>query len=712
MLFHRLLAVTAPVIGLLPVSSAQQENQEHFQPIDVFPSPFQKARDLAALMTLEEKAGVVTGGSGTCGGSLNPIPRLNFSGLCFQDSPVGVRETDFTTVFPAGISAAASFDKQLIYQRADYMGAEFRGKGINVALSPVAGPMGRHPHGGRNWEGFGIDPYLALSSNIDDRALHELYLWPFAQAVRAGISWIMFTIVLNQTYACENSKALNGILKDELGFQGAVISDWGSTRSGLVSIEAGLDVTMPGGADTPFGSALVELVQNRSLPESRLNDMVQRVLTPYFFFKQDVNYPPLDASINELKSSPAITVELEGFNIGGEKNRDVRAASAVLLKNAGGALPLKNPKNIAVFGNDAADLTKGQSEAGFLTDSVGPEFGTLGQGGGSASARYTYFVSPLEAIKSRAQRSGALVQYILDNEVAAESINTIYPIPEVCLVFLKSFATENFDRTSLDVDWNGTAVVNTVSARCANTIVITHSAGINLMPWDDNQNVTAIIAAHLPGQEAGNSIVDILYGDVNPSGRLPYTIAFSESDYNTPIADFTEGLFVDYRHFDRANITPRYEFGFRLSYTTFELAGSSVHFLANASRGGIISPLPAPQQASSPGGNPSLYDALLKIRTTVTNSGNHGGATVAQLYAEFPESAPAETTPLKVLRGFEKTAVLKPGESETVEFTLTRRDLSYWDVEVQDWRILEGEFVFHLGFSSRDTRDVTTVTLV
>ncbi|KAH7169462.1 beta-glucosidase [Fusarium sp. MPI-SDFR-AT-0072] len=758
---------------------------EHFQPIEVLPTnhmagygprqeAYLKARNFVNQLTLAEKASIVTGTSGPCGGNIGPIPRLNFRGICFQDSPVGVRETDFTTVFPAGLSAAASFDKKLILERANMMGSEFRGKGIQVAMGPVAGAMGRHALGGRNWEGFSIDPYLAgvamelsitglqnhgvasvgkhyigneqetqrfpskeggreilaLSSNIDDRTMHELYLWPFAQAVKAGVSWIMCGYNrLNQTYTCENSKALNGLLKEELRFDGAIISDWGATKSGLSSIQAGLDVTMPGGARSPFGANIVALVKNGSLPEERLDDMIHRIMTPYFFFRQDEDFPPLDPSINELKSSPVSEEELEGYLIGGEKSRDVRgdhsklvrelgAASAVLVKNEG-ALPLIKPKNIAVFGNDAADLSEGQFEATFLKDSVGPNFGTMAQGGGSGSARYTYFVSPLEAIKKRGEAHGALVQYILSNQQAADSIHTIYPLPEVCLVFLKTYAAEGFDRISLDVDWNGTAVVNTVAARCPNTVVITHSPGINLMPWADHPNVTAIIAAHLPGQEAGHSIVDVLYGDYNPTGKLPYTIAFEESDYNAPLinlttpvtnsnawqSDFTEGLFVDYRHFDAANITPRYEFGHGLSYTTFGIHEASI---ANQTHG--LSAYPEVESALSPGGNAHLYDTILAIDARVVNTGDVAGATVVQLYVSFPGSAP-EGTPVKVLRGFEKTTVLASGVSETVTFDLHRRDVSFWDVDAQDWKIPPGLFEFQVGLSSRDIKQTIKTKL-
>ena len=336
------------------------------------------------------------------------------------------------------------------------------------------------------------------------------------------------------------------------------------------------------------------------------------------------------------------------------------------------------------------------------------------------AARFTYVVSPMEAIKARSSQDGALVQYITNNTLAAQSISSIYPVPEVCLVFLKTYVAEGLDRTSYDVDANGTAVVSTVAATCNNTIVITHSGGINTMPWADNENVTAIIAAHFPGQEIGNSIVDVLYGAVNPSGHLPYTIAYNASDYNTAIANFTgttdpsgwqsnftEGLLIDYRYFDYANITPRYEFGFGLSYTTFSLSNLAVEPLATG-----ISPLPGDVSGPNPpGGNPDLYTSLVSVTVTVTNTGAIPGAAVPQLYIAPPQSAMPPGTPPQALRGFEKI-FLQPGQTSSVSFELLRRDLSFWDVGVQQWRIPSGAFGVRVGFSSRDQPVQGTVMLL
>jgi beta-glucosidase len=237
----------------------------------------------------------------------------------------------------------------------------------------------------------------------------------------------------------------------------------------------------------------------------------------------------------------------------------------------------------------------------------------------------------------------------------------------------------------------------------------------------DHPNITAILAAHLGGQETGNSIVDVLYGDVNPSGHLPYTIAKEESDYsfaditnssellnttnpNAWQSNFEERLLIDYRHFDYYNLPVQYEFGFGLSYTTFSMSNVSI---SGESSGSISSPCPKDDETNSssstpaPGGNAALWETLYTISTSVTNTGKVAGAAVPQLYLGLPQPANEDVTPVKVLRGFEKV-YLQPGESQTVQFPLMRRDLSYWDVNQQQWVIGDGDVKVYAGFSSRD----------
>lgn len=740
-----------------------------------------KAKAFLAELNVTEKAWMVTGTPGPCVGNIVAIPRLGFPGLCLQDGPLAIRAVDYASVFPAGVSAAASFDRALIYERGALMGNEFKAKGAHVALGPVAGPLGRSAYAGRNWEGFSPDPYLtgvameetingmqsnglqacakhwvayeqetqrnptytdsglviqeSVSSNLDDRTMHELYMWPFANAVKAGVASVMCSYNrINGSYACENSKTLNGLLKEELGFQGYVMSDWGGTHSGLSSIEGGLDMDMPGGVgeygmyDQPlsyFGGNITNAINNGTLDIARLDDMILRVMTPYYALGQDQDYPTVDPSSAILNTFSPIDTWVDDFVLNGTSNRDVRgdhnilirklgAAATVLLKNVDNTLPLKAPKSIAVFGNDASEDTQGYySQADW-------EYGTIAVGGGSGTGRLTYLTTPLEAIKVKAKADGALVQQFLNNTLVATTNLTdllIPTMPDVCLVFLKTYAEEGTDRTSLNTDWSGNEVVASVAAYCNNTVVVTHSSGINNIPFSDHENVTAILAAHYPGQESGNSLIDILYGDVNPSAKLPYTIAYGVDDYNgLPItavnstdpyawnADFTEKLEIDYRYFDAQNMSVRYEFGFGLSYTTFSVSDLTITSLANST----VTAIP-PAEAKVPGGNPALWDYLYSVTVNLTNTGSTAGAEVPQLYVTLPSSAPS--TPPKQLRGFEKV-YLNATASEVVEFKLMRRDLSYWDTVSQDWIIPSGVFGVSVGFSSRDIKLTGSMTVV
>lgn len=653
---------------------------------------------------------------------------------------------------------------------------------------PVSGPLGRSAYGGRNWEGFAADPYLtgvameetitamqdvgvqacakhfiayeqetqrnptypyltdssisntevtqeSVSSNVDDRTLHELYLWPFANAVRAKVASVMCAYNrVNGSYACQNSKIQNGLLKEELGFQGYVMSDWGGTHSGVASIEAGLDMDMPGNvgnygmafdSGSFFGGNVTSAVNNGTLDVGRLDDMITRIMTPYYFHGQDSGYPGVDPAGGQLNTFTPVSTWRDTFNMTGEFNVDVRAnhsalirkhgaAGTVLLKNTNSALPLKAPKNIAVFGNDAGAPTQGMYTNGAAL------FGTQYVGGGSGTGRATLIVDPLTAITARAQQDNAMVQYFLNNTLVTTSEMPslwIPGLPDVCLVFVKSYAEEGADKTTIDLDWSGSDMVTSVAKYCNNTVVVSHSSGINMLPFADNPNVTAILAAHYPGEQSGNSLVDLLYGVENPSGHLPYTIAKNASDYNAPPttavqtngtddwqAWFDEGLEIDYRYFDAKNISVQYEFGFGLSYTTFELAEVSAEAL-----GGNFTAAPA-AQATLPGGNPALWETLYNVTVSVSNTGAVDGAAVPQLYITFPSSTPAGTPPNQ-LRGFEKIA-LAAGETQTASFELMRRDISYWDVVAQEWLIPSGDFTINVGFSSRDFRATTTIAPV
>jgi beta-glucosidase len=557
----------------------------------------------------------------------------------------------------------------------------------------------------------------------------ENYLWPFADAVRAGASAVMCSYQRsNGSYTCQNAKMLNGLLKGELGFQGYVMSDWWALQSGVASIEAGTDMDMPGSIGgqhvnptgdaylSYFGGNITEGINNGTINIARLDDMITRIMTPYYALHQDEDFPSIDPSGVTLNPLAPPDTWFRDWNLTGPSSRDVRdnhgelirehaAASTILVKNED-VLPLRAPKSIAVFGNDAGDVTEGTlNQEPF-------EFGTLAIGGGSGAGRFTYLISPLDAIRVRARQDGALVQPFLNNTFIANSdVTTLWnpQPPEVCLVFLKSWAAEFNDRYWLDADYDGNSVVESVARACNNTIVVTHTGGVTDLPFASHPNVTAILIAHFPGQESGNSLVDVLYGEQNPSGRLPYTIARNMSDYNAPITTdilttgiddwqswFDEGLEVDYKYFDAQDIDVLYEFGFGLSYTSFSMLDLAI---TPVDPSVVITSEPE-DRPIEPGGNPALWESLFRVEVTVRNIGDRRGATVAQLYLTLPDSAPAGS-PVRQLRGFDKIE-LAPGQRGRAGFDLRRRDISYWDIISQQWVIPTGEFTVSVGFSSRN----------
>lgn len=308
---------------------------------------------------------------------------------------------------------------------------------------------------------------------------------------------------------------------------------------------------------------------------------------------------------------------------------------------------------------------------------------------------------PFGAFTQRAKADGTYLNW--DLRSGNPPVN---PMSTACLVFINAMATEAWDREGLHDDFSDGLVLN-VAAQCANTIVIVHTAGIRLVDqWIEHPNVTAAIIAHLPGQDIGGALIKIVYGEVSPSGKLPYTVAKNESDYGElyapclpeskedrfPQCNFTEGLYIDYRHFDVHGIEPRFEFGFGLSYTTFEYEGAPPEAFSLSS-----------EVSQKPLADDSALDITAPISVTITNTGSVPGEEIAQLYVGIPNA------PEKQLRGFEKVK-LAPGEQAEVTFELRKRDLSIWDVVSQGWVIQSGEYKFHVGSSSRDIRWVGTRT--
>ncbi|KAI1846668.1 hypothetical protein JX265_009029 [Neoarthrinium moseri] len=790
-----LLSLNGAVIAQEDVISSDDFFYGHSDP--VYPTPelteagpwaaaVAKARNLVGQLSIEEKVnltGGVTSSTG-CSGFVPGIERVGFPGLCLADAGQGVRNTDYVHSWPSGIHVGASWNKDLTRQRAEFLGHEARTKGVNVLLGPCIGPIGRVVEGGRNWEGFSIDPYLSgglvyetvsgvqsagvitstkhfiaqeqethrlqtssgalvesVSSNVDDKTIHELYLWPFAEAVRAGTGNIMCSFNrLNNSYACQNSKGLNGLLKGELGFQGWVVSDWGAQMSGVASALAGLDVAMPSG-DGKWGGNLTLAVNNGSVPESQLDNMATRILASWFQMKQDQpDYPAPGFGMPADLAAPHEVVDARN-----PKARvtlfDGAAEGHVLVKNVNGALPLESAKMklISMFGYSAKapnrnnqELKKdgefftawsmGTSSANntelnkaffgdlnLSTSAIAPN-GTLVSGGGSGATAQNLISAPYDALVAQAYEDGTALFW--DFESGSPLVN---PTSDACIVVGNAWAAEGYDRPALRDDFTD-GLINNVADQCANTIVVFHNAGVRLVDtFVDHPNVTAIIFAHLPGQESGKALISLLYGKTNPSGRLPYTVARNESDYGSlekpdktlapdmyqafPQSNFTEGVFIDYRHFDAQNITPRYEFGFGLSYTTFQYSN-----LAVSKTGTAVGPYPTGPVVE--GGHADLWEIIANVTAQVSNVGDRDGKEVAQLYVGIP----GEGVPVKQLRGFNKPSI-KAGETVCITFGLTRRDLSVWDVDAQKWLLQEGTYSISVGRSSRDLPLIGTLDI-
>ncbi|KAF9738116.1 hypothetical protein PMIN03_004049 [Paraphaeosphaeria minitans] len=844
---------------------------------------YKKAADMVRQMTLVEKVNITTGvgwSMGMCVGNTGPVQRLKFPSLCLQDGPLGIRFADNITAFPAGVTVGATWNKELMYLRGKAHGEEARLKGVNVLLGPAMGPLGRMPAGGRNWEGFGSDPVLqgiaaaqtikgiqdagviatakhfllneqehfrqawewglpnAISSNIDDRALHEIYAWPFAESVKAGVGSVMCSYnQVNNSYACQNSKLMNGILKDELGFQGFVQSDWLAQRSGVASALAGLDMSMPGDGlkwadgDSLWGVQLTKAVLNGSVPIDRVDDMVTRIVAAWYQVGQDKwseDGPNFSSWTNDeigkiYEGSPSddtmgvvnkfINAQGEDEDYHGNLVRKVAAEGTVLLKNEGHLLPLsrdgrqehekKTDKyRVGIFGEDARLSRDGINNC----PDQSCNDGTLASGWGSGAVDYPYLVDPLSALRKAFNNESVYVTDWLENTLPKEK--EIVEDQDLCIVFANSHGGEGYlkwsdvrgDRNDLNLQRGGDKLIQDVAKDCGkgkgNVIVVIHAVGPVIMEnFIALPSVKAVLLANLPGQESGNALADVLFGDVNPSGRLPYTIAKKEEDYGpgsrikylpnpveglTPQQNFSEGLYIDYRHFDKYDIAPRYEFGYGLSYTTFHL--SSLIISGHGGRSPFPAPRPDPtigpptyptnlpdpsaalfppgfhkiekyiypyiSSASSmqksnpatlanqlqsplspagggPGGNPDLYSTLFTVSCVLTNIGTLPGSAVVQLYLSFPtDSTHPETGekvefPVHVLRGFEKVSVDveqegvvkgikgsthggKGGNRVKVEFEVTRKDVSYWDVGSQNWRVPEGTFGVSVGWSSRD----------
>ena len=711
---------------------------------------------MVSQMTLEEMNELTYGypDSTGCVGRSGGVTRLGFPGFCLQDAGNGVRSADGVSSWASGIHIGASWNPSVAYDRGLYMGAEFKKKGVNVALGPVVGPIGRIAEGGRNWEGIAADPYLtgilgaqtvkgmqqsvitsvkhyigneqetnrnkdtttnteSVSSNIDDQTMHEVYLWPFQDAVQAGAGCIMCSYNrINNTYACSNSKTINDLLKTELNFQGFTVSDWGAQQDQLPSVEAGLDMAMPNSQYWDNG-ALANAVANGTLDKGRLVDMATRIVATWYQFGQDSpSFPKAGVGMAPNLNSPHDYIDAK--DPAAKQSMLQQAIEGhVLVKNINGALPLQKPQVVSLFGygatvqpiyNDnsfefsfnweiANNLTSNditiEGQNGIVQNPPATANGVLIVGGGSGSNTPSYISAPYDALQARAYDDNFQLFYdFTSNNPVVEAAS------DACVVVINAYSSEGWDRTTGLLDEASDELITNVASQCSNTIVIIHNAGPRIVDaWIDNPNITAVIFAHLPGQDAGRALASILFGDVSPSGRLPYTLGHAETDYGDllgpcldqtldPQCNFTEGVEIDYRGFLARDVTPRYEFGYGLTYSNFTYSSLNVDVRA------------PPSKAV---GGQSLFQSAGTITATIHNSGSVEAAEVAQLYLQLPGAS------TRALRGFEKVN-LGPGRSATVQFNLRWKDISSWNTLSQAWEVSGGEYLIFISKSVLDTQ--------
>ncbi|MFA5138106.1 MAG: glycoside hydrolase family 3 C-terminal domain-containing protein [Elusimicrobiota bacterium] len=654
-----------------------------------FPDVPDRTEALLRAMTLEEKASLTAGLDEMAG---RGVPRLGIRPLRMTDGPNGVRWGK-TTAFPSGISLASSFDPELARRVGEALALETLGRGRNILLGPCI-DINRHPFGGRDFEGFGEDPFLSgrmavgwieglqsqgvgasvkhfaannqetlrttIDARVGERALRELYLPAFEAAVREAHAWTVMAAYnrLNGPYCSASRWLLRELLKKEWGFKGLVVSDWGATHEGPGALSAGLDLEMPGpGAFMGGGLA-------KTARRDELEDAVRRILR----VSDALGALDRDARENEYLMNKAETQALA---------RETAEAGSVLLKNEGDALPLENVRKLAVIGPSAAQARVG--------------------GGGSSEVSPPYAVSPLEGLRELLKGKVELVYAqgsLLGDELdplpkAAFSEDLLGQAVEAAkkadaaVVFTglsKEYESEGVDRKNFGLPKEQDELIAAVAAANPRTVVVLLAGSpVDVEPWIGK--VKALLVAWFPGMEGGRALARLLTGQANPSGRLPVTFPKQLADVPSS-ADFPgdsrevryrEGLFVGYRHYDSRNVEPRFPFGHGLSYTKFEYSGLRL-------------------ERKGP---------LAVARLTVKNAGTRPGAEVVQAYVR--PLRPRLERPFQELKAFSKI-LLDPGESREIVLHLPKRAFQAWNDERHAWVVDGKGFEIRVGASSRDIR--------
>ncbi len=656
-----------------------------------------RARAIVSRMSLEQKIAQTHGSAPPEDFRIvHGIPELGIPALTVTNGPAGVGPGPQVfgnvpaSALPSPLLLAATWDPAMATRYGDVQGAEMRAIGRNLIEAPDV-DLARVPINGRTFEAYGEDPFLisrvavaniraiqahgvlamvkhyiannqeeqrmSVDVRASERTLRELYLPPFEAAVReADVASVMCSYnSVGGAFACENRWLLTDVLKGEWGFRGFVQSDFFAAKSTVASANAGMDLEMP----TPrfFGDALRAAIDSGEVSAERLDDMLRRR------YREMIRFGLFD---REFGTSPIPAEEHAAIA------HEIAVAGTVLLLNRDEILPLDESRleRLAVLGPWAGRAAIG--------------------GGGSSMVNPIRSSTPLEGIAARLAGSG--IEIASDSSGDVDAAVRLAAEADVAVVVVGNFEAEGHDRETLALPDGQDQLVAAVAAANPRTVVVVHAGSPVLMPWLDG--VAAVVEGWYPGGEDGAVTAAVLFGDANPSGKLPIT--FPATDGQGPAAGraerypgvdgsvfYDEGLAVGYRWYDATGEVPLFPFGHGLSYTSFQLGRAKV----------------SPRRLR-PGES-------LEVEVKVTNTGRRAGAEVVQVYVAYP---PTLGEPPKQLRGFAKVA-LAPNESRRVRISLDERALAIWHEERRAWSVEPGDYTLLIGRSSAETPDQVTVTV-
>ena len=655
--------------------------------------------DLIKQMTLEEKASFCSGLDywHTMG-----IDRLGIPVVMWTDGPHGIRKraekmdkeqaTSLKGVpaicFPTAVTTACSWDPDLIYEMGVLLGEECLKEKVSVLLGPGTN-IKRSPLCGRNFEYFSEDPYLAgeisaafvngvqskgigtslkhyaansqetrrmtCDSVVDERALREIYLTSFEKTVKQAQPWTIMCAYnrLNGTYCAENKWLLTDVLRDEWGYKGMIVTDWGAENDRVAGLLAGQELEMPT-SNGEGNKQIVEAVKDGRIPEEFLDKMVDNILTVIMRSKEVLGDYTYDKKAHHKKA------------------REIAGQCMVLLKNEDSVLPLKKSANVAVIGEMAKKPRYQGAGSSIVNASI-------------IDCAYDEIIAKGVNVTYAPGYSTAKKNKISDEQFIQEAVEAAKG-KDAAILFIgltEEFESEGFDRTHIGIPPLHNKLVEAVSAVNENVVIALSGGAVVEMPWADK--VKGILNCYLGGEASGSAAADILFGDVNPSGKLAETYPLSLSDnpsYNyypghTATVEYRESVFVGYRYYDTAHKNVRFPFGYGLSYTNFEY--SDLKLSAD-----------------------SIKDTdTLTVSFKVKNTGDVDGAEIAQVYVTDNESTIYR--PEQELRGFKKV-FLKAGEEKEITVELGKRAFAYYNVNIHDWHVESGKFTVKIGASSRDIK--------